>query len=714
MSAGLHALPELPAPAPGTTWQDWLTSHHEPGWRPAEWNAGTHEFIGDVDNPMTGAYTCTTPGCLGVTSVQHGGCSGCRKPRRTGRRMRSDANAFIVHRFSLAEVNPTVRSELLYGLQCRDRDQIALVPWTMRSVLKRLPADLDSLMQLDRTAALPGMTADGAGLLRGILAPVDRLHLAFTGTDPTATDIWDCALVGLRSAPDRRYVAVTGTLDFTPIHLDWLRELVKAWARDLRPPVSIVRYTLYAATVADRVLRTAAHRGDPGQLGLADMARVIEALMATTAGDGTPHSHSHRRAHVGYLRRLLDYARAAGLMEAVPGGFTMAGHFRTLPAEHAEDTEAGQAIPEHVLAQLDAHLLLLGAPSSYARGGWQPGDYALMYQTIYRIQRDTGRRNNEVVSLGRECLRWDEDRPVLVYDNHKARRLGRRLPIHRDTAALIQDWQQHLASLPVPQESSAYLFPSPGERNRPRRGHVKKLTYGRIFRVWVEALPTLSDVGLDDDGAPNFFPKERITPYGLRHAYAQRHADAGTHVDVLRELMDHRSVETTMGYYQVSLKRKQEAVRLLAPTAIDRHGQSAAFADDTDYELASVAVPFGNCTEPTNVKAGGKQCPIRFQCAGCNYYRPDISFLPAIAEHLTELRADRELATSTGAADWVVANMDDQITAFDEIHARLHDQLTSMSTSDREAIESAGRELRKARAVAFIPTEELRTRPHDS
>lgn len=61
--------------------------------------------------------------------------------------------------------------------------------------------------------------------------------------------------------------------------------------------------------------------------------------------------------------------------------------------------------------------------------------------------------------------------------------------------------------------------------------------------------------------------KASIRPYGLRHAYAQRHTDGGTDVDVLRELMDHRSLETTTGYYQVSFKRKQEAIRLLAPTA---------------------------------------------------------------------------------------------------------------------------------------------------
>jgi integrase len=34
-----------------------------------------------------------------------------------------------------------------------------------------------------------------------------------------------------------------------------------------------------------------------------------------------------------------------------------------------------------------------------------------------------------------------------------------------------------------------------------------------------------------------------------RHTYAQRHADAGVGIDVLRELMDHRKLDTTKGYY---------------------------------------------------------------------------------------------------------------------------------------------------------------------
>ena len=38
-------------------------------------------------------------------------------------------------------------------------------------------------------------------------------------------------------------------------------------------------------------------------------------------------------------------------------------------------------------------------------------------------------------------------------------------------------------------------------------------------------------------------------PYAYRHTYAQRHADAGVPVDVLRELLDHDSMDTTRIYY---------------------------------------------------------------------------------------------------------------------------------------------------------------------
>ncbi|WP_257579027.1 tyrosine-type recombinase/integrase [Streptomyces sp. JJ38] len=43
-----------------------------------------------------------------------------------------------------------------------------------------------------------------------------------------------------------------------------------------------------------------------------------------------------------------------------------------------------------------------------------------------------------------------------------------------------------------------------------------------------------------------------------------------------------------------------------------------------------VQLPYGNCTEPTTIKAGGKSCPLRFQCVGCGFYRPDPSYLPAV------------------------------------------------------------------------------------
>ena len=61
-------------------------------------------------------------------------------------------------------------------------------------------------------------------------------------------------------------------------------------------------------------------------------------------------------------------------------------------------------------------------------------------------------------------------------------------------------------------------------------------------------------------------------PYAYRHTYAQRHADAGVPVDVLRELMDHLNLITTQGYYHVREKRRRNAVDRVTAMQFDRHG----------------------------------------------------------------------------------------------------------------------------------------------
>jgi integrase len=199
-----------------------------------------------------------------------------------------------------------------------------------------------------------------------------------------------------------------------------------------------------------------------------------------------------------------------------------------------------------VIAQLDAHLHLLGTGSTYGRA-WSPADTQAVFRAVYRVLRDTGRRPGEVVTLGVDCLEADDGQWALVYDNHKKRRLRRRLPITAETAAGIQEWQAHRARLLLPASLRPWLFPACTESTGP--GHLRTLRLATALRHWVTAIPDLhSDLpGLDGRPAP--FDRSLIYPYAFRHSYAQRHADAGIGVEILMELMDHRTITVTRGYY---------------------------------------------------------------------------------------------------------------------------------------------------------------------
>ncbi|WP_328863945.1 hypothetical protein [Streptomyces virginiae] len=215
----------------------------------------------------------------------------------------------------------------------------------------------------------------------------------------------------------------------------------------------------------------------------------------------------------------------------------------------------------------------------------------------------------------------------------------------------------------------------------------------------MQSIGRVDSEGTGRDGLPVPFDRNKIFPYAFRHSYAQRHADANIPIDVLKELMDHKSADTPGRYYKVSLRRKQEAVKTMRLHVVDRHGNPAPMASNKAYEMRSVAVPFGGCVEPSNVKAGGQACPIRFQCAGCGFYRPDPSYLAAIEDQIRDLKTDKETALAMGTAEYVVRNLQDQIDSFKKVSANMHEQIAELPEAERQELMESVKVLRKSRAA---------------
>ena len=145
------------------------------------------------------------------------------------------------------------------------------------------------------------------------------------------------------------------------------------------------------------------------------------------------------------MREVLAGIRALGLTR--PGGPAagLAGDFAIergdIPAD-PERGEPGRDLPPEIMATLCANLDTL-----------QPAEVRIATQ----LGIDTGRRPEDILGLPLDCLARDKDGgAVLVYDNIKADRLGRRLPISETTAAVIID--QH-------RPGPGTLPPHPGRRS---------------------------------------------------------------------------------------------------------------------------------------------------------------------------------------------------------------------------------------------------------
>jgi integrase len=499
----------------------------------------------------------------------------------------------------------------------------------------------------------------GKQLLSDLQATLYRLKMS--DDELFQFDAWDPRWLRLQGVR-RGSIAIGRRLDFSQIDVPWVKQMTKRWVWDLASSIDLAQEATRSAQILCEVMR---ERGYPDPLALtyAD----FEAVWFTVIGQSK--SAARRNRLLTALDRSTRHAARLGIVSSL---FTKGETTRGLSQKsQAKEDELGRGITEAEADRIEAAIdeMKITSPRT---GLWTAEQKVLMFRTLFRLLRDTGRRPGEIVSLKRDCIQRIDGKPTLIYNNHKSQRMGRRLPIPESTAQAVEQWAQVRAQGGL--IDNEYLFPP--------------MSYGgRIPHVdgqWLTG--RLKALG-DHTGI-------KVIPYDFRHAYAQRHADAGVAVEVLAELMDHSTIDQTRAYYRVALDRKRTAIESVLPLTVGRGGRSA---DVTAYELGAIAVPFGNCSEPSNIKSGGHSCPIRFQCSGCAFYRTDPSYLPALEDHVATLRTQFAVFKANGSAQFIVDSLQAELSSYNELITEMREKIDQLDDQARADLEDAATILRRAR-----------------
>ncbi|MGM7774466.1 tyrosine-type recombinase/integrase [Arthrobacter sp. KNU-44] len=585
----------------------------------------------------------------------------------------------------IGRLGPRLQAELRYVIQAHlSLGRSPLQVSAYRDLINK--AIMWNTTSLAATIAHPGNRprSNSRSVHHFITKILDREERRHAGSDPHSEDLIYLGDLNLRiTASARRETFQKPPLDLRRITQPWLREGYRNWLLTALPRRGDAQTGYRITVLAAQVLGKGPDRGnDPRALGPAHMSAIINAMNRQWPRYGGA------KGAFRIWRHILDTGHRTTIWNEVPRGFSYNPRIHkppTHPSTFRETGTTGRAIPAAAVAHLRNNLHAL---TMYANR-----DMAI---AILAVLIDTGRRPSEVASLRRDCLQRDRHGDwILLYDNHKAGRPQRRLPIQQETANAITGW---LATPTAARASkSRWLFPSP---MKARTDHPASygLLHGALRRLIRDVQPLQGPVK-DLHGTPVDFTFAGLRPHDFRHSYAQRHVDNGTAPDELRDLLDHDDVRTTMGYYQVNDRRKRAAADLLAPLTYDRAGERIGMAAGR-RAMASVAVPYGGCTEPSNVKAGGTSCPIRFQCSGCTFYRPDPSYLPDIERHLVELKTNAAQARRLHAPPYAIANFEGQVEDFQRIVDRMRADLALLPESQQTAIRTASAVLRSARLIA--------------
>ena len=97
--------------------------------------------------------------------------------------------------------------------------------------------------------------------------------------------------------------------------------------------------------------------------------------------------------------------------------------------------------------------------------------------------------------------------------------VGKRLPIHASTAAIIQEQQADLRTrYPATPPAELALWPSP-IRNPTGTRAMNTDYLGQVLRGWMLALPRLDGPDVDEHGHRVPFDRSRVFAYAFRHTF---------------------------------------------------------------------------------------------------------------------------------------------------------------------------------------------------
>jgi integrase/recombinase XerD len=189
------------------------------------------------------------------------------------------------------------------------------------------------------------------------------------------------------------------------------------------------------------------------------------------------------------------------------------------------------------------------------------GRYALRDRALLLFLYNTGARVQEVSDLRLANLTLTAQASVRLHGKGDK---WRSCPLWDETVRALRALldQQHIV------DSEAPVFTSTSGQALTRYGIYKRV---RKYAAGIE----------DSEAVPR---PRRITPHVFRHSTAVHLLEAGVEVNVIRGWLGHVSLDTTNRYAEITLRMKEEALKLCEPDEV-RSGRPAQPTWQKDDEL---------------------------------------------------------------------------------------------------------------------------------